>query len=195
MTRWRPLGLILLLPLITGCAAAFAGIAAGPTAISRAVEARSGEDIVTDNKIVLAANRAMADIGTASASTEIYEQRLLVTGLFSEQATHDALKRRIGALERVDRLYWHAKVMSEAERAQAEALSWAETLALDTAVEAELLVTRGVADVNLRVAADPLGRIYLLGRARSDEERRRAIAAARGVNGVKAVTDYIEVRP
>ncbi len=56
------------------------------TAIAYAIEARSAEDIAKDTEIVVDVNKIMVDLGTIKASTEIYEQRLLVTGLFDDKA-------------------------------------------------------------------------------------------------------------
>ena len=56
------------------------------TLIERAIEARSTGDIIEDNRIVLEVNGAMAEIGSIKASTEIYEQRLLIIGLFENRS-------------------------------------------------------------------------------------------------------------
>jgi len=146
---------------------------------------------------VLEVNRIMAESRTIKASTEIYEQRLLVTGIFDDQALYDRFKRQVEGVRGVKRLYWHVAHMSAAEqnRRSAELLGWADALALDTKVGANLIGTRGVADVNYRVAVDSFAAVYLLGRARSGEEKAKAIATAREVSGVKRVVDYVEVRP
>ena len=61
----------------------------GPkTLFDRAIEARSSSNIARDNAIVIDANKIMAELGTIKASTKIYEQRLLVTGLFAEAPTY-----------------------------------------------------------------------------------------------------------
>jgi osmotically-inducible protein OsmY len=66
---------------------------------------------------------------------------------------------------------------------------------LSTKAQARLVGTAGVADVNYRTAADSLGTVYLLGRARSQEEADKALARVRDGDGVKKVVDYVEVRP
>ena len=57
------------------------------------------------------------------------------------------------------------------------------------------LGTGGVADVNFRTTADAFGTVYLMGRARSKEESRKALSRARDGDGVKKVVSYVEVRP
>lgn len=67
------------------------------TLIDRAIEARSFGDIAKDNEVVLKVNKVMADAKTASASTEIYEQRLLLTGMFDDKATYDQFEKGVKA--------------------------------------------------------------------------------------------------
>jgi len=49
--------------------------------------------------------------------------------------------------------------------------------------------------VNFRVTGDPFGNLYLLGRARSGEELKKAIAKLEEGDGVKKVYNYAIVRP
>lgn len=162
------------------------------TIVDRAIEARSAADIAEDNRIVVAANKAMADVGTISASTEIYEQRLLVAGIIAAEADYDALRAGIDAIDGVAELYWHVVQMSEADP---DLLSWSDALALDAKVGVDLIGTAGVADVNYRVAVDPFATVYLLGRARSPGELDTALAVVEGAEGVRKVVSYVEVRP
>ena len=187
LTKLIPAGALLL--------AAF-GLAGCPTTlVERAVEARSSSDIYTDNEIVIDVNAIMADLGTASASTEIYEQRLLVTGLFDDQALHDEFKKQVSEVENVKALYWHAVYMSEADQEAAGLLSWDDVVILDNRVGVNLIGQKDIADVNFRVTADAFGAVYLLGRARSQGELDLALSTARGTEGVKKVVNYVEVRP
>ncbi len=165
--------------------------------IERAIEARSTADIVDDNRIVIDVNRVMADVRSIKASTEIYEQRLLITGLFSDKSSYNRFRKGVRAVKGVKKLYWHAAYMSEAEqeRQKDRLLGWADALALDTKIEAQLLATRGVGSVNFRVAVGAKGTVYLLGRARSGEELKKALAVARGTKGAKRVVNYVVVRP
>jgi osmotically-inducible protein OsmY len=165
------------------------------TVIERAVEARSAGDIVTDNQIVIDVNKIMADLGTIKASTEIYEQRLLVTGLFDDQAVYDEFKQRVGEVGKVKALYWHVTYMSEADQASAGLLSWDDVIILDNKVGVNLIKEKDIADVNFRVTADSFANVYLLGRARSQGELDLALAAASGTDGAKKVVNYVEVRP
>jgi len=167
------------------------------TLIDRAIEARSAADIAKDNRIVIDVNAIMADVGTIKASTEIYEQKLLITGIFSDQATHDAFHDKVKQVEGVKELFWHAHVLTdeERERRKDELLGWDNVLVLETKVDIEMVSTRGVADVNFRTAADSFGTVYLMGRARSQEELEKAIATVRATDNVRQVVSYAFVRP
>jgi len=187
LTNLFPAGALLL--------AAFVLAGCPTTVIERAVEARSSSDIITDNEIVIDVNAIMADMGTVSASTEIYEQRLLVTGLFDDKAVYDEFQQRVSKVEKVKALYWHVTYMSEADQEAAGLLSWDEVVVLDNSVGVNLIGQKDIADVNFRVTADAFGAVYLLGRARSQGELDLALATTRDTEGVKKVVNYVEVRP
>ncbi len=198
MPRLTPLVRLTLTIVIFACVGGCAAVLISPkTLVDRAIEARSASDIADDNRIVVAANTLMADLELISASTEIYEQRLLVTGIIDTQADYDAFKRGIEMISGVKQLYWHVVQMSEADQeAQGEALlSWTDALALDAKIGVRLFDRDGVADVNFREGVDSFATVYLLGRARSQGELDIALAATQGAKGVKKVVNYVEVRP
>lgn len=172
----------------------------GPkTLIDRAIEARSSSDLARDNAIVIDVNKVMADLGTIKASTQIYEQRLLITGLFAEGETYRKFEKGVRAVEGVKKLYWHVTYMTDKAKEEAIAagrmMDWKDVLALETKAQARLIATAGVADVNFRVTADPFGNVYLMGRARSREELKKAITKLEEGDGVKKVYNYALVRP
>jgi hyperosmotically inducible protein len=172
------------------------GVLTAPkTLIDRAIEARSTEDIAKDNAIVLKVNAIMAKQTTIKASTEIYEQRLLVTGIFNDKPTYDAFEQQVRAVPGVKKLYWQVKYISDADQKKAHLIDWPEVLVIGTKAQARLVGTAGVADVNFRTAADSTGTVYLLGRARSQNEADMAMARVKDGDGVKKVVNYVEVRP
>jgi hyperosmotically inducible protein len=165
------------------------------TLVDRAIEARSASDIAKDNEIVLKVNRLMAEVGTIKASTRIYEQRLLITGLFDDKETYDTFEKGVRAISGVKTLYWHVIYMPKAEQERRKLLDWGEVVVLETKAEGRLIGASGVADVNYRTAGDAFGTIYLIGRARSAQEKSKALARARDGGKVRKLVDYIEVRP
>lgn len=174
-------------------------LSAPKTLIDRAIEARSTSDILEDNKIVAEVNGIMADLGTIKASTEIYEQRLLITGLFNDKKLYDKFYADVKKIKGVKKLYWHVTYLPEKEQERLEKnkqlLDWADALSLDVNVGLNLVGTRGVADVNFKVVADAYSNVYLLGRARSQPEMDKAVKVARETEGVKKLYNYAYVKP
>lgn len=169
------------------------------TLIDRAIEARSSSDIARDNVIVFDVNKVMAELGTIKASTVIYEQRMLITGLFADGKTYRAFEKGVRAVEGVKTLYWHVIYMTDKAKKNAivsgRMMDWKQVLAFQTKAQARLIGTAGIADVNFRVTGDPFGNLYLLGRARSREELKKSIVKLEEGSGVKKVYNYAVVRP
>jgi hyperosmotically inducible protein len=74
------------------------------TLLDRAMEAQSTIDIANDNAIVVEVNAIMAEVESIKASTEIYEQRLLITGLFDDKAVYDDFEKKVRAVPGVKKL-------------------------------------------------------------------------------------------
>jgi hyperosmotically inducible protein len=172
-------------------------LGAPKTLIDRALEARTTSDIAKDNAVVLKVNKVMADVGSVKASTEIYEQRLLITGLFDDKLTYDKFEKGVRAVTGVKKLYWHVAYMSKEDQAKNKATmaGWDDVLEMETKAKARLIGTKGVADINYRVCGDASWTLYLLGRARSADEKTKALARVKDGMGVKKVVDYVEMRP
>ena len=174
-------------------------LTAPKTLFDRAIEARSTSDILEDNRIVAKVNGIMVDLGTIRASTEIYEQRLLITGLFNDKKLYDKFLADVKKIDGVKKLYWHVTHMTEKEQEarekKKELLEWVDALSLDVSVGLNLVATGGVADVNFKVAADAYSNVYLMGRARSQPEMDKAVKVARETEGVKKLYNYAIVRP
>jgi osmotically-inducible protein OsmY len=172
-------------------------LSAPKTLFDRAIEARTTSDIAKDNEVVLKVNKVMADVGSIKASTEIYEQRLLITGLFDDKTTYDKFEKGTRAVNGVKKLYWHVSYMSKEDQTKNKATmaGWDDVLELETKAKARLIGTKGVADVNFRICGDTSWTLYLLGRARSAEEKTKALARIKDGKGVKKVVDYVEMRP
>ncbi len=196
MTRFIPAVLAAL--LVAGCSGGVAQSVMGVPkfAVDWALEARSGEDIRKDSRIIASLGYTMTDLRIVSVSVEVYEQRVLVAGLLNDKAAHDKLREALRWIYGVKKVYWHVTVMSDDDRAATpEIKSWVETVAVRTKALVRLTLAPSVADLNFRVAADPRGAVYLLGRARSVQERDDALATVREGDGITRVVDYVEVRP
>ena len=165
------------------------------TLISRAVEARSTSDIVKDNQIVVDVNAIMAKVTSIQASTEIYEQRLLITGIFDNKADYDSFESQVRHVSGVKKLYWHVTYLAKEDAKRKALLGWDDVLEITTKAKARLVGTAGVADVNFRITADSYGTAYLLGRARSPEEATKALARIKEDKTIRKVVNYVDVRP
>lgn len=170
-------------------------LTAPKTLIDRAIEARSAGDIAKDNEIVVKVNAIMGELGTVKASTEIYEQRLLITGVFDDKALYDRFESKVRTVKGVRKLYWHVAYVAKDDSRRKTMLDWADATVMATKAQGRLVGTAGVADVNFRVTSDAFASVYLLGRARSQEEAKKALARARDGKGVKKVVSYVDVRP
>ncbi|WP_096703091.1 BON domain-containing protein [Magnetospirillum sp. 15-1] len=170
-------------------------LTAPKTLIDRAIEARSASDIAKDNLIVAKVNGYMGKNTTIQASTEIYEQRLLVTGLFDDKATYDQFQKDVRSIEGVRKLYWQVTYLAKDDARRKALPSWADTVEMGVKAQARLIGTKGVADVNFRTTVDSYGNLYVIGRARSQEEANKAIARLKEGEGIKKVVNYIDVRP
>jgi len=170
-------------------------LTAPKTLIDRAIEARSASDIAKDNLIVAKVNGYMGKNTTIQASTEIYEQRLLITGLFDDKATYDQFQKDVRSVEGVRKLYWQVTYLAKDDARRKALPSWADTVEMGVKAQARLIGTKGVADVNFRTTVDSYGNLYVIGRARSQEEANKAIARLKEGEGIKKVVNYIDVRP
>jgi osmotically-inducible protein OsmY len=172
-------------------------LTAPKTLVDRAIEARKAGDIVEDNRIVIDVNKVMADLGTIKASTEIYEQQLLITGIFDDRAVYDKFRAGVNKVKGVKKLRWHATYMSkqEQERRKASLVDWKDALVIEAKVRANLIKTRGIADVNYKTAIDSFATVYILGRARSGEEMKKVLDVVSRTEGVKKVVNYGYVKP
>ena len=188
-------GLLVVLAVAPAQAQLMDVLTAPKTLFDRAIEARSAGDIAKDNEIVVKVNGIMGKLGTIKASTEIYEQRLLISGIFDDKALYDRFEREVRQLQGIKKLYWHVTYLAKDDAKRKILLDWADVTVMTTKAQGRLVGTAGVADVNFRATADAYGIVYLLGRARSGEEAKKALARARDGKGVKKVVDYIVVRP
>lgn len=170
-------------------------LTAPKTLIDRAIEARSAGDIAKDNEIVLKVNGIMADLGTVKASTEIYEQRLLVTGIFDDKKLYDRFERDVRALKGVRKLYWQVTYLAPDDARRKQLLDWGDVTVMAAKAQGRLVGTVGVADVNFRTTADAYGTVYVIGRARSGAEGKKALGRLQDGKGVRKVVNYIDIRP
>lgn len=189
----------ILLPGVSANAFGHLDVIAPPkTSFDPAIEARSTSDIMMDNKIVIALNAIMANFGIIKASTEFYEQRLLITGLLDGRKPYRNFLAELTILHNINVLYWSIRNLNKSKQKKwkkaGKIIGWADALLLDTKVGLALVDERGVADVKFRVASDTFSHVYILGQARSKGELKTAMKAARGAESAKKIVNYVIVR-
>lgn len=166
------------------------------TIVEHAAEARSFSDQAKDNEIVLKVNAVMAKVGSIAASTEIYEQRLLVTGLFDDKAKYQQFQSGVKAVEGVKKLYWHVTYESEDDQKKDKNLvGWSKSLELAAKAGTNLTLAMKGTEMNYHVTGDAYGTMYLIGRAKAKDEHDKALQSVRTTSGVNKVVDYVDTRP
>jgi hyperosmotically inducible protein len=120
---------------------------------------------------------------------------LLVTGLFDNKAVYDKFEAGVRNVRGVKQLLWHVVYMPQADQKANKLMDWPDVVAMETKARGRLIGTAGVADVNFRVTADAGGTLYVIGRARSNDELDKAVKRLWDGEGVKNVVNYVQVRP
>ena len=186
--------------LAAGQAAAFGitDILTAPiTLIEHAVEARTVGDIATDKKIGAKIAGLMVKYTSLGAASEVYEQRVLLTGIFDDMEVYAGFKKEVAQIADIKKTYWHVIYMSEADQKKNDAklIDWDDALIRTKKIGAKLLGAKGIASTNFHAVTDAYGTVYLIGRAMTKEEMNKVLAVARDTEGVKKITNYMEVRP
>ena len=179
-------------------------------AAQSAFEDRITENQITDLKIasyllkqLIETDKNLAlDIGI-----DVWEQRLLLTGGLDNTETINKVLSLASADSRVKTLYNEIRLVSTSERdqrrQQAESRDSAESGGvqqtvndywLETKVKGQLLTAKDVHSVNYRWRS-VINTIYIIGRARSQEELDTVLAIIRDTKGVKNVKSFIEIKP
>ena len=137
--RWFFTACLVFLASVSGARAQLLDVLTAPvTLIDRAIEARSAGDILTDNEIVVKVNAIMAKVKTAQASTEIYEQRLLITGIFDDKADYDNFEKQVRAVAGVKKLYWQVTYLAANDPKRKALLGWDDVIAMNAKAKARI---------------------------------------------------------
>lgn len=164
------------------------------TLLDRTIEARSADDIAKDTSVFLDANSIMLEHGALALTTEVYEQRLIVSGPLNSPEKCDPVRAALQGIDGLKALYWHVLCVTKEEQRATGAIGEFRRAILRAKANMRLFGAEGVADVNLRVAVDSQRNAIVLGRARSDQEKAAALTAVTD-EGIRQVVDHIEVRP
>ncbi|MBF0123955.1 MAG: BON domain-containing protein [Magnetococcales bacterium] len=178
---------LLLLPGLTGCAPAI--VAGGATAVAAVGERRGPQEFVEDNWVAVKIRSLYLQsdsVSPGNINVSVYRGRVLLTGTASSEIE---IAEAIRIAKEV-RGAW--SVHSELKVQYATVAEITEDSVISNKVKLALLAEQEVRGLDIHVETTK-GVVYLLGSARSVEERDRAIRAARQVSNVREVVSYIDI--
>jgi osmotically-inducible protein OsmY len=175
----------------------------------RAAESRHSSDFFADAQIGTSLFSALAqkDAGLAmDVNIDVWEQRVMLTGTVADAKTRAEVVQTVRANKRVLKVYDEIQIVSAEELARRRAsvakrdASKKEGLErvandywIETKITGQLLATRDVSSANLRWRS-VRHTVYVIGRAQSLEEHRKAMDAIRTVDGVAQLKSFVEVK-
>ena len=202
--------IISFLPLwVNGCVPAAVMVA--QKGIKSAFEDRSLKQQVEDTKIHanLLQEYLRVDSGLpVDVNTDVWEGRVLLTGIVDAEKKREAVLSIARGDPRIKAVYDHILLGSpdEVERNRAEAKTQPAVerdivklsrIASDAWIEAKLkaqfLAAEGVNSVNYRWQS-MRNKVYVIGRARTEVEKKLVLQIIRGTKGVIHIEEYIQVK-
>ena len=175
----------------------------------KALEDRSTDDQVLDTKMGVAFLAALTDKDANLAldvSTDVWEQRVLLTGTVSDTKTRQDVLRVVQADRRVRAVYDEIQMVSKEEQARRrdavknknpnkkEGVDRAvNDFWIETKISAQLITTRGVTSVNYRWRS-VRNTVYLIGRARTKAELNKVLGVIRATEGVAGVKAFVDIK-
>ena len=175
----------------------------------RAAENRHSSDFFTDAQIgtSLFSVLAQKDAGLAlDVNIDVWEQRVMLTGTVVDAKTRAAVVQMVRADKRVQKVYDEIQTVSADELARRRASvakrdagkregleRFASDYWIETKITGQLLATKDVSSVNLRWRS-VRNTVYVIGRAQSADEHRKAMDAIRSVEGVAQLRSFVEVK-
>ena len=167
------------------------------SAVEAAVEDRSSADIAEDLRIKAAITVGVIDeMGTdvISISADVYEQDVMLTGSVEKKEQ----KRQAGgltkAVEGVRKVYNEILVQKPLDKEKGAVENFVDDTVIESKINALLFDASGVSVTNFRWRSVG-GRVFLFGRALSQEELDKAIAVVRDIKNVVAVRSRVKIRP
>lgn len=178
-------------------------------AAEAALEDRTTEDQVTDTKISTGITTRLADKDAKlvlAVSADVWEQRVLLTGAVSDASIKKEVVALVKEDSRIREVYDEILIVPEEEASnRVEEQKKHEANKEDKGdtgndywisgeIKTKLVSTKGITSVNYRWHTVN-GVVYLIGRARSERELKKILRICRGVDGVKQVKQFVEVKP
>lgn len=198
-------GLALLVVLgSTGCTTVLTETA------KKTMEDRVTEDQVTDTKIGASLLGALADKDKhllLDVNTDVWEQRVMLTGMLDDPKTRQDVVDLVRKDQRLRKVYDEIQIVSKVEKEQRREAAKSKDepkkdgagqavndFWIETKISAQLIAKRGVTSVNYRWRS-VRNTVYLIGRARSEEELNTVLDIIRKTEGVSQVKPFVEIKP
>ncbi len=192
---------ILMITLISGCASVVT------SAAQKAWENRSTEDQVTDAKIhtgILDRIKNKDKGLLLDVSADVWEQRVMLTGTLDDSGLRSMVESLAKEDSRIKVLHNEIQIVTKAEKearrkqkeeggseksgtGQAVNDFW-----IETKIKAQLLTNSDVGSVNYFYRS-VLNKVYVIGKAATSVEESLVLSIIKQTEGVKSVTEYIEV--
>lgn len=178
----------------------------------KALEDRTTNDQVTDTKLAASITTDLTKKDKSlllDVSTDVWEQRVLLTGAVSDPRVKQEIVAMVRADERVRTLYDEIQIVSPEEQAERRKAAqekeqgepkkegFSQTVNdfwIETKISARLVTEPDVRSVNFRWRS-VRNTVYIIGRARSEAELQRVLEICKSVDGVVSVKSFVEVRP
>lgn len=179
-------------------------------AAKKTMEDRVTDDQVTDTKIGTGILSSFSDKDAnllLDVNVDVWEQRVMLTGTLDDPKMRQAVVQVVRADQRVLKVYDEIQIVTKAEKDQRrEAAKTKEEppkegvgqavndFWIETKISAKLIATRGVTSVNYRWRS-VRNVIYLIGRARSEDELKTVLDVIRHTEGVTQVKYFVDIKP
>ncbi|MBO6521814.1 MAG: BON domain-containing protein [Rhodospirillales bacterium] len=166
-------------------------------AVEHAVEDRTSEDAAKDVEIKASIAADVIDkMGSEviSISSDVYEQRVMLTGIVETPEVKSKAGELARGVEGVKTVYNELRVIPKVEREKGSVEGFVDDTVIETKIDAQLLDASGVSSRNFRWRSVH-GHVYLMGRALSAAELEKAKGVIKGIDGTQSLTVHVEVRP
>jgi hyperosmotically inducible protein len=177
----------------------------------KAFEDRTTQDQVTDTKIGAGILSSFSDKDKTlllDVNADVWEQRVMLTGTLDDPKKKDEVVQLVQADQRVRKVYDEIQIVTKEEQAQRREAAKnkddskkeggvgqaVNDFWIETKISAQLISTRGVTSVDYRWRS-VRNVVYLIGRARSQEELNTVLSVVRNTEGVKQVKHFVEIKP
>jgi len=174
----------------------FNPLSAIKSAVEAAVEDRSAEDIAADLAIkgkltVEVIDKMGSDV--ISIGADVYEQTVMLTGAVENAKQKSQAGKLAKAIENVKKVYNEMLVIKAIDKEKGAVEGFVDDSVIETKINAQLLDAGGVSVTNFRYRSVG-GRVFLLGRALSRAELKKAIGIVKTIKGVSSVKSHVFVR-